>query len=249
MFITRVSQASVLLGLLAVPLLPGADARADGFTPKQRAEIIAIVRDALKQDPSILRDAVTALQADEAAKTQASTQAAIGRLQDKLVSADDPVAGNPKGDVTIVEFFDTRCPYCRRIEPVMEAFLRQDRNVRLVYKDLPILGPASVLGSKALLAAQKQDGYEKLRERVMTLPPDTTMAQIQSAAEQAGLDWPKLSRDMEDPSVKARIDHNLALARALEIQGTPALVVGKQLIPGAVDLNDLKEAVAAARKG
>ena len=91
------------------------------------------------------------------------------------------MAGDPRGDVTIVEFFDTRCPYCRRLEPVMDSFLAKDRKVRPVYKDLPILGPASVLGSKALLAAQKQDAYGKMREAVMKLPPDTTLPQIESS--------------------------------------------------------------------
>ncbi len=237
-------------GTAAGGMLPAATgAHAQGFTPDQRAEIVAIVRDALKTDPSILRDAVTALQADEASKTQVANQAAIIRLKDSLVTAADPVAGNPHGDVTIVEFFDTRCPYCRRIEPVMAEFLSQDGNVKLVYKDLPILGPASVLGSKALMAAQKQDGYEKLRAAVMKMPPDTTLPQIEAAAKSLGLNWSKLSHDMEDPSIQTRIDQNVKLARALEIQGTPALVIGNDLVPGAVDLDELKQAVAAARKG
>jgi protein-disulfide isomerase len=246
---TRLCRALLVLALIAGAMRWSSPARADGFTPEQRAEIIAIIRDALKQDPSILRDAVNAMQAEDSAKTQATTRAAIAKMQDQLVTTADPVVGNPHGDVTIVEFFDTRCPYCRKLEPVMTQFLAEDGNVRLVYKDLPILGPASVLGTKALLAAQKQNGYEKLRDLVMKMPPDTTLAQIEAAAKQSGLDWDRLSQDMNDPSVQARIDDNLKLARALEIQGTPALVIGKDLIPGAVDLNDLRDAVATARKG
>jgi protein-disulfide isomerase len=246
---TRLYRALLVLLSIAGALPWSSTARADGFTPAQRAEIVAIIRDALKQDPSILRDAVNAMQAEDSAKTEATTRAAIAKLQDQLVTAADPVAGNPHGDVTIVEFFDTRCPYCRKLEPVMSQFLAEDGNVRVVYKDLPILGPASVLGTKALLAAQKQNGYEKLRDLVMKLPPDTTLPQIEAAAKQSGLDWDKLSQDMNDPSVQARIDDNLKLARALEIQGTPALVIGKDLIPGAVDINDLRDAVATARKG
>ena len=234
-----------LTGMLGTPSLPAA---ADQFTAAQRAEIIAIVRDALKNDPSILRDAVTTLQADESARQAADTHNAIDANRDTLVTAADPVAGNPHGDVTIVEFFDTRCPYCRRMEPVMTQFLTQDHGVRLVYKDLPILGPASVLGSKALLAAQKQNGYDKLRDAVMRLPPDTTADMIKTAAEKLGLDWPRLSHDMDDPAVQQRIDANLKLAHALDIQGTPALVVGDTVIPGAVDLADLKKVVAEARK-
>jgi protein-disulfide isomerase len=235
--------------LLLLMVLTAPVAQAAEFTPAQRSEIVAIVRDALKQDPSILRDAVVALQADEGERSQAAARAAIGHVQGELVLPTDPVAGDPHGDVTIVEFFDTRCPYCRKMEPVMDSFLTQDRKVRLVYKDLPILGPASVLGTKALLAAQKQDAYTRMREAVMKLPPDTTLPQIETAARGLGLDWPRMARDMDDPSVQARIDANLKLAHTLGIQGTPALVIGSDLIPGAVELPDLQKAVAQARRG
>ena len=235
--------------LILPAMLWGADAPAAEFTPAQRAEIVGIVRDALKQDPSILRDAIGALQADEGERTQEATRAAIAQAHGQLVTAADPVAGNAQGDVTIVEFFDTRCPYCRKLEPVMDGFLAKDRKVRLVYKDLPILGPASVLGTKALLAAQKQDGYLKMREAVMKLPPDTTMPQIEEVARALNLDWARMVKDMEDPAVQARIDANLKLAHDLGIQGTPALVIGNDLVPGAVDLPELEKAVAEARKG
>jgi protein-disulfide isomerase len=245
---TRLLRASALL--IAIACLPASarGAAADEFTPAQRAEIVAIMRDALKHDPSILRDAVAALQADDGARQEAESHAALAANRDALVTPADPVAGNPHGDVTIVEFFDTRCPYCRRMEPVMQKFLAQDHGVRLVYKDLPILGPASTLGSKALLAAQQQGGYEKLREAVMQLPPDTTLPMIQAAAEKLGLDWGRLSHDMDSPAVQQRIDADLKLARTLDIEGTPALVIGDTMVPGAVDLAELKKDVAAVRQ-
>lgn len=236
-----------ILLLAAPPLATGA--RAAEFSAAQRAEIVAIVRDALAQDPTILRDAIVALQADEGEKTQEATRAAIAKAADNLASPADPVVGDPNGDVTIVEFFDTRCPYCRRLEPVMDNFLTKDRKVKLVYKDLPILGPASMLGTKALLAAQKQDAYARMRDAVMKLPPDTTLPQLEATARGLGLDWPRMARDMEAPDVKARIDANLKLAHDLGIQGTPALIVGKELIPGAVDLPELQKVVAQARRG
>ena len=242
-------RLSLVAGLILPIMLWAAGAPAAEFTPAQRAEIVGIVRDALKQDPSILRDAITALQADDGAQAAAATRAAIVQAKGQLVTAADPMAGNAHGDVTIVEFFDTRCPYCRKMEPTMESFLSQDRKVRLVYKDLPILGPASVLGAKALLAAQKQGAYLPMREAVMQLPPDTTLPQIEAVARRLGLDWVRMQRDMDDPSVQARIDANLKLAHALGIEGTPALVIGDNLVPGAVDLPDLEKAVAEARKG
>jgi protein-disulfide isomerase len=221
--------------------------RADEFTPTQRAEIVRIVRDALRQDPTILRDAVAALQADEGERQQASSRAAIAAARDTLVDPSDPVAGNPKGDVTIVEFFDTRCPYCRKLEPVMTDLLARDHGVRLVYKDLPILGPASVLGSKALLAAYRQNGYDKLRASIMEAPEQTTRPMIKDAAVHLGLDWTRLEHDMDNPAIQARIDANLKLAQSLGISGTPALVIGGELVPGAVDLAELQKMVGTAR--
>src|SRR5208337_4936397 len=134
--------------------------------------------------------------ADDGEREKSVSRAAVVAARDALVTPSDPVAGDPHGDVTIVEFFDTRCPYCRKLEPVMDSFLNQDRKVRLVYKDLPILGPASLLGSKALLAAQKQGAYVPMRAAVMKLPPDTTLQQIEASARSLGLDWPQLARDM-----------------------------------------------------
>jgi protein-disulfide isomerase len=116
-----------------------------------------------------------------------------------------------------------------------------------VFKDLPILGPASVLGSKALLAAQRQGGYEKLREAIMSAPPQTTEAMIQAAAQQLGLDWSRLQHDMADPAIQKRIDSNLRLARSIGIEGTPALIIGGELIPGAVDEDELRSAIVKAR--
>ncbi len=230
-----------------VCLGPAAEA-AEQFTPAQRAEIVGIVRDALRTDPSILREAVEALQADDQRQQQAASRAAIAGARDSLVTPADPVAGNPGGDVTVVEFFDARCPYCHRLEPTMTELLGHDHGVRLVYKDLPILGPASVLASKALLAAQRQGKYEALRTALMRSDaPPITQESIHAEADRLGLDWPRLARDMEDPAIRQRLDRNVALARKLGIEGTPAIIVGGTLIPGAANLAELQKAVDQAR--
>jgi protein-disulfide isomerase len=235
--------AALLLGLAAVPAL------AQGFTPQQRTEIVDVVRAALKADPSILRDAITALQQDESRQQQAAARATIPGLAEALNhTPGDPVDGNPQGDVTLVEFFDVRCPYCRRMTPVIADLLRHDRNLRLVRKDIPILGPGSVLGAKALLAAQKQGGYLRLKDAVMSGPADVTPDTLRAAAEKTGLDWDRLQQDMADPAVQQRIDANLALAGKLGIQGTPAYVIGSRMLPGAVTLAELQDAVAEARR-
>jgi protein-disulfide isomerase len=243
------SGLALLGGLLAgLAVLPAA-AQVGAFTPAQRTEIVQIIRQALRQDPSILRDAISALQDDEAQRKETATERAIGGLQAALVgNPADPEAGNPKGDVTVVEFYDVRCPYCRRMVPVMAELLKHDPRVRLVFKDIPILGPGSVLGAKALLAAQNQGGYTRLHALLMTGNPNIDTDRLKQASERAGLDWARLQRDMDSTAVAERIKANLALAHQLSINGTPAYVIGRQLLPGAVELADLQEAVAAARQ-
>jgi protein-disulfide isomerase len=234
---------------LAALLLPMAAMAQPAFTPAQRAEIVQILRDAMKQDTTILRDAVAALQAEEERQNASVARSEIEKLADELTrSPADQVAGNPKGDVTIVEFYDVRCPYCRRMLPVIAQLLKADPGIRLVYKDLPVLGPGSVLGARALIAAQKQDGYLKLHDILMTGSPNIDRDTLRAAAQHAGLDWAKLDRDMQAPEVQARIDTNLAVAHRLQIEGTPAYVLGGQLLPGAMDLQTLQDAVSLARK-
>jgi protein-disulfide isomerase len=241
------SLAALLASGVGFPLAGISRAGAQGFTGAQRAEIVKIVRDALKQDPSILREAVIALQADDGERDKIASRAAVAATRDSLILPNDPIGGNLHGNVTIVEFFDVRCPYCRKLEPEMTKLLADDHDVRLVYKDLPILGPASVVGTKALLAAQKQNAYERLRDVVMRMPPDITRAGIETEAKKLGLDTPRLLHDMDDPSIQQQIDANLHLAQRLNIQGTPAMIVGDEMLPGAVDAAELKQAVAEAR--
>lgn len=240
--VSRWMQAGVLFfaglaGLHAAPL-----------TPEQRADVVQTMRDALQRDPTILRDALAALQADEARRSTAAASGAITAEHDALFAdPTDPVMGNPRGTVTVVEFYDPRCPYCRQMLPVFAALLAADGRVRLVLKDIPILGPASVLESRALLAAHRQGGYARLQAAIMAVGGTPTAASLRQAAEREGLDGAQFERDMADPAIAAKLDRNLRLAAALHIDGTPALVIGGRLIGGAVDLAELREAIAAGR--
>jgi protein-disulfide isomerase len=239
---TRLRYLLVTIAALAASI----PAFAADFTPEQRTEIIQIVRDALKNDPSILRDAIEAFQSDQARAHVEASKAAIAAQHDAIYDKADPAVGSGKPSVTIVEFFDPRCPYCRGLEAAMSKWLPQAPDVRLVYKDLPILGPSSVLGSRALLAAQRQDGYARLRDAIMAGPPNVTEDSIRDAVKRLGLDWPKLQQDMRDPAIQQRIDGNVRLAKTLGIEGTPAFVMGDRLIEGA-DLSDVQAAVSGAR--
>ena len=233
------------LALIVPALMP---ARADGFTPAQRAEIVQTMRDAMRTDPSILRDAIGALQQDEARGQEQATAATLARLGSQIYSPADAIEGNPLGDVTIVEFYDTRCPYCRRMLPVIADLVRQEPNVRVEMKDMPILGAASLLESRALLAAQRQGGYFKLRDAVMADSTASTPDSLRDKANQLGLDGARLLRDMDDPAIKDRLTGNVALGQQIGIQGTPAMVIGQTLMAGATDVADLRQAIAAARQ-
>jgi len=244
--------AIALAALLALPAAaqpaPGV-APATGLTEAQRQEVVALLRQALTEDPSILREALAAMQAAERQDRATAQQAAIAARADALLrDPADPVKGNPRGDVTLVEFFDARCGYCKVLHPTMEALLQADPNIRVVMKDLPILGPSSVVASRVLLAAQKQGKYLPLQAALMRLRVEPSEAVLKAEAEKLGLDWARIQRDMNDPAVQQRLEGNLALARALSIEGTPALVIGTTLVPGAVDLPTLQQLVADARR-
>ncbi|GJG89429.1 membrane protein [Gemmatimonadetes bacterium T265] len=238
-------SAGVLLA--AMPAARARQPRGD-VTPEQRQAIVGVLRDALRDDPSILRDAVTALQASERRQREGAAQAAIRAHRDALVrDSADPVKGNPAGAVTVVEFFDPRCGYCKQLAPTLDEVLRQHPDVRLVLKDMPVLGPASVLASRALLAAERQGKYVALHDALMRLRGEPTEPVLRHEAAAVGIDWARLQHDMDDPAVARRIQDNLQLAQALQIQGTPALVIGDRLIPGAADRAKLEGAIAATR--
>jgi protein-disulfide isomerase len=241
----------ILVGLLGLP--PAAAAQ--GLTEAQRAEVVEVLRRALREDPSILRDAVAAMQEAEDRDRSAAGRAAIVAQADALFAdAAAPTRGNPRGDVTIVEFFDARCGFCKQMHPALEALLRRDGNVRVVMKDLPVLGPNSMLAARALLASHRQGRYAALQDALLTLRGEPTEAVLQDVARRIGLDWARLRREMDDPAIARRIEANTRLAQSLGIQGTPALVIAgpagpaaATLVPGAVDLAQLERLVAEAR--
>jgi protein-disulfide isomerase len=243
------------LALFAALAVAPAPAPAQALNEAQRAEVVEILRRALREDPSILRDAVTAMQEAEERDRAEAGRAAIQRTADQLFrDAADPVRGNPRGDVTIVEFFDARCGFCKQLHPALEALIRRDANVRIVMKDLPVLGPNSVLAARALLAAHRQGRYAALQDALLTHRGEPTEAVLRDMAQRLGLDWARLRREMDDPAIQRRIETNQRLAQSLGIQGTPALVIAgaagpgtAQLVPGAVDLAQLERMVAEAR--
>lgn len=174
--------------------------------------------------------------------------AAASRDATRLVRPGDPVLGNPRGNLTIVDFYDLRCPPCRAMEPSVQQLLATDGDIRYVPIDTPILGAASVLGAEALFAAQDQGAYGPLRARLLADPRPPSLEVLREDARALGLDWPRLELTMNDDTIAHRIAANLARARALGIHRVPVLIVGTVFVPGALSYDDLVSVVATARR-
>lgn len=223
-------------------------ASASDFTPDQRKEIEAIVRDYLKNHPEAVIDAVQAaddkMKADEKAKV---AQALAAHHKAVFEDPQSPVAGNPQGDVTLVEFFDYRCPYCKQVEPALEKLIGEDRKLRFVYKEFPVLGPISEVAAQAALAARQQGKYDAFHRAMMATAGHFDEAAIYKVASAVGLDVERLKQDMKSPEVESALRANFMLADALDISGTPAFIVGETIVPGAMSADALKQLIATAR--
>jgi protein-disulfide isomerase len=165
-----------------------------------------------------------------------------------------PVLGNSEGDITLVEFFDYRCPFCRQVEPWLQTLINEDPGVRLVEKEFPILGPASVFAAHVALAAWKQGKHTAFRLALMAKEGNIDENNIHEdlvlqAAHSVGMDINRMNVDMKSPDVEGEIQGNMRIARSLGLTGTPAFIIGTELVPGATDLATLREMVDDARHG
>ena len=229
--------------------LPPVPVAAAEFSAAQHGEIEAIIKDYLMKNPDVMLDVLQA--AKDKMESQSHDKAAVAlvaRRHELLDDPDTPIAGNPQGDVSLVEFFDYRCPYCKQVVPALEALLRQDPKLRFVYKEFPVLGPESVTAARAALASRKQGKYDAMHRALMALKGHFDDAAVFQAASSAGLDIAQLKRDMNTPEIERMIKANTDLAAALDIRGTPGFVIGDEIVPGAVSLETLKQLIVAARK-
>jgi len=238
--VRHLGAALLLLGSAAVA------AAQPAALPREAVE--QIIRDYLREHPEVVVEAFRAYEA----KQRADEEARVGRMldarrQELVADPDAPVGGNPAGDVTVVEFFDYRCGYCRGVAPAVRALVQADPRVRLVYKELPILGPDSLVAARMALAARAQGKYTAFHDALMAVDGPLTSAAALGVARTVGLDTDRLERDMATPAITAALQRNLDLARALGLNGTPAFVVGGQIAPGALDLEALKRLVEEAR--
>ena len=249
--LTRSFAAALIGASLVVPSLAAADdsKAKQSFTPGQEEAIRKLVKDYLIKNPEVLVEAMQKLrEKQQAAERQRLKRALVALRSDIYENPESPVAGNPKGDVTIVEFFDYQCGYCKSVVDRLLKTVKDDGNVRLVFKEFPILGAQSVFAAKAALAARKQGKYNEFHEALMRLKGGINHDSVFAVAKSVGIDTKQLAKDMTDPALDKVIQKNFAIARALRINGTPAFIIGDQLVPGAVNEQNLKAFIERARK-
>jgi protein-disulfide isomerase len=216
--------------------------------PAPEAAIDQAISQYLKNHPDEVLASLKLAQASVQQQQAAEAHQALEQKQDQIFNNPaDPVSGNAQGDVTVVEFFDYRCPYCKRVSDSLAELLKNDSNIRLVYKEFPILGPESVVAAKIALAAQRQGKYAEVHEAFMAHKGSFEEADLLELAAEVGADKARLQADMQDPAIQGQLEANDSLAGTLGITGTPGFLFGKHLVPGAISLDDMKKLVTAAR--
>lgn len=220
------------------------------LTEAHKKQIETIIQDYILDNPEIITKAITALQARQREAEERGTKAALVANRSRLSNdPTSPVGGNPNGDVTLIEFFDYRCGVCKRVHPIVAKLVDDDRKIRRVYKEWPILGPASLVAARAALASRKQGKYIVFHNAMMEARGRLDQAAVMRIAKRVGLDTTQLARDMDGPGISRVLQRNFALAEALKLTGTPSFVIGDTLLRGGRDLATMRKLVAEARAG
>lgn len=243
--------ATGLSAILAMTSFNDVTAAEKPFSDAKKTEIEKLVHDYIMSNPQVILDAVRAHQIAQEAHEEAERQRRLVSMQDQLENTPtSPNGGNLNGDVTVVEFFDYRCGYCKRVHDTVMDTVKDDGNVRLVYKEFPVLGPDSIAAARAALGVffNEKDKYFPFNDALMRSRGGLNEARVLEIAKSIGLDPELVKKNMDDPRVNAELASTIALAEALGIRGTPAFVVNKTLVPGALDAATLKNLIKSARE-
>ena len=231
---------SVVALLVASGIIEGSPATVD-FDKQVRAYLLA--------NPETILDAVKRLEARQQDSEKSELTATIASASDEIFNDPaSPVGGNPEGDVSLVEFFDYNCSYCRKATPILTELEAGDPGLRIVFKEFPILGPGSEFAARAALASRKQNKYLAFHKAMMGHTGSIDENSVFEIAAGQGLDIELLKKDMEDPLIGQAIANNLALAAKLRITGTPGFIAGKEIVRGLAPLRSMKELIARARQ-
>jgi protein-disulfide isomerase len=222
-----------------------------GPVSADQARLERTVRDYLTKNPDILVEMTNELDKRQAAEQNAQQKKAISENADAIFrSPVSHVAGNPNGDVNLVEFFDYNCGYCRKAMPDVVKLVNQDGKIRLVLKELPIFGDDSEAAAKLALASNKQGKYFEMHQKLFSEPGKADKDKALRVAKELGLDVDQLQKDADDPDIKKALDEAKDLAQKLNLQGTPLYLIGDRVLPGAPDdlFDELKAKVAEVRQ-
>ena len=245
--------SALLASLVAAATLFAAPASAQTFSDDQRHEIEGIIKDYLLKHPEVLQDVMAALDKKQQEADAEKARSTIKNNNATLFNSPHQVVlGNPQGNLTVVEFFDYNCGYCKRALPDMLTLLKTDPNLRFVLKEFPVLGEGSVEAAHVAVAARMQDPtgkkYIEFHQKLLGGRGPADKAHALAVAKEVGFDMARIEKDMTSAEVKTTIDEDMKLADALGVNGTPSYVVGGELVVGAVGLDALKEKIAASRK-
>ncbi|HWY82919.1 MAG TPA: DsbA family protein [Roseiarcus sp.] len=246
--VTAFGLAAAFLGVACM----AAPASADEFTPAQKQELGAFIKNYLVNNPEVLREAIEALDKHDKETADADRQKVVANQSSALFSSKyQATLGNPQGSATLVEFFDYNCHFCKGALPDVTKLMKDDPNLKLVLKDYPVLGPGSVEAAKVASAARNQlpgDKFWAFHSKLLAAHSPIGKTEALAVARELGLDMDKLAKDMESPEVKSGLGEVMQLADALQINGTPTFVVGQDVVVGAVGYDQLKDKVDAVHK-
>lgn len=220
----------------------------DSFSNSQKSQIERLIEEYLISHPEIILESVQNYrERQETERIERGANNLKARKVDLERDPDTPVAGNPDGDVTLVEFFDYNCGYCKTVLATVRQLLSEDVGVRLVLKEFPILSEGSEYAARAALAARVQGRYFEFHNSLMEIRGQISEKVVWEVAARVGLDIDKLKEDMEAESIISQLESNRELAHSLNINGTPTFIIGDQIIPGAVDGEALRELIKKIR--
>jgi protein-disulfide isomerase len=236
----------VAAGLGVAPL------QAQSLTQDQRKQVVDLIRETLQKNPELVQEALIELERrNQVAQVDAQRNALAAEAAALVDPATSVVLANPQGDVTLVEFMDYNCGFCKRALEDVRTLAKDDPKLRVVVKDFPILGPDSVEASRAAIAVKNQlkgDKYTEFHTRLMTTKGRVNAARALEIAKELGADVERVRKDMDAPATRAAIESTVALGDRLGLTGTPAFILGDEIVFGAVGVGPLKEKIAAVRK-
>jgi protein-disulfide isomerase len=241
--------AALALAVLALTFSPS---RAESFSAGQKAEIEAIIKDYLLQKPEILREAIGALEAREkAAETKAREKIVSDPAGALFSAANQAVVGNPKGKITLIEFFDYNCGYCKRALSDLARLMKDNPDLRVVLRDLPILSPGSLEAARtanAFLVQFQGVKFWEFHQKLLGSRGPVGKAEALAVAKDLGADMDKLAKDTALPGLSSGIEESGKLAKSLQVTGTPTFVIGEDVVVGAVGYDELEAKVANIKK-